>query len=258
MANVRIRDLKAKIEKADKGQYYISLSRKDGKFKSSHVKVSGAEKMFEKDPEYIYVRPLRHAGNREDLQAFLIGAGFDATQVNTYLQDSYSASNFEKMQKEYLKEVSKLPSSAPRARIQRAAVTMDQIISIGKKLEDFKVETKSARSPVPCSPRASAGGKADLKSRLAALTEDKVLDITQFDPTRKVGFKSIPRPVRGMKKSVGNTVDLKRIVYDFSNPVENGIAALVFLGFSEEKATKVMRDPNHTKPVDLSTIAIKH
>jgi hypothetical protein len=261
MATARIRDLKVKIDKADKGHYYINVSQKDGKFKTTHVKLSGAEKMFSKDSDFVYVRPLRHAGNNKEVHAYLVGAGFDEAQVKKYMTDSYTANNFTKMINEYNREMARAPQPAPKAKQERIAVSMDYILSTSKALEGFKLEAKpKATTPTPHTPKPNAaGGKADLKTRLSSLGEEKVLDLSSFDAEKKVGIKTIKRPtVKSSKHAVGNTVDLKRIFYDFSKSVDAGIAALVFLGYNQEKATKIMRDPNHTKAADLSSVALKH
>jgi hypothetical protein len=261
MSTVRIRDLKTKVEKADRGHYYIQLHRKDGKFKTSHIKITGAEKMFQKDPHFVYVRPLRHAGNSSDIHDFLVGAGFDESQVKKYMKDSYSVSNFISMLNEYNREVSKIPSLPPKAKQERAKVTMQHILNLGKSMEGFKLESAPARasSPVPSTPKLSTGGgKADLKGRLSTLDEDKVLEITNFNSEKKSGLKTIKKPIKGSKHAIGNTTDLKKIYYDFAQPVDNGIAALVYFGINQEKANKIMRDPAHSKYNDLSNIAVKH
>jgi hypothetical protein len=259
MSTVRIRDLKVKVDKADKGHYYIQIVNRDGKFRSSHVKLSGAENMFSKNSDYVYVRPLRYAGTHKDVHDYLISAGFDEAQVKKYMQDSYTAHNFIKMLNEYNREMSKIPVAPPRERLERAKVSMDYIISCSKPLSEFKLEhPNKASSPIPSTPKINAaGGKADLKTRLAALTEDKVIDITHFDSEKKKGIKTIRRPTKGTKHAVGNTNDLKRVFYDFATPIANGVAALVFLGFSQEKATKIMND-SHAKHTDLSSVAVKH
>jgi hypothetical protein len=260
MSTVRIRDLKVKVEKADKGHYYIQVQGRDGKFKTSHVKLSGAENMFAKNSDYVYVRPLRHSGSHQDVHDYLVNAGFDEAQVKKYMADSYTAKNFIKMLNEYNREMSKIPQAPPRERLERAKISMDYIISCSKPLSDFKLESSNkASSPVPMTPKiTAAGGKADLKMRLAGLTEDKVLEISNFEAEKKKGLKTINRPTKTTTKhAVGGTNDLKRIFFDFSKPIENGINALVFLGFSQEKAKKIMNDA-HSKHNDLSNIAVKH
>lgn len=253
--NNRVHDLKSKIEKADKGHYYLSVLRKGDDFKTAQVKLRGAIRMFDKDRDFIYVRPLRLAGHRSEIHAFLSSSGFDDKQIKTYLDDAYTNSNFEKMYSEYEKEIAKIPSAVRKTR----TTSINQIVSLKKSLEGFKLESKnSVRSPVPGTPKLSAaGGKADLKTRLSLLRDDKVMEITSFDSIKKNGIKTINKPIKGTKQAVGNTQDLKRIYYDFAKPIENGVAALVHLGFSQEKATKIMKDPSHTKS-DLSSIALKH
>jgi len=262
MATVRIGDLAAKIKKADAGHYYINIFQKDGKFKSTHIKLTGAEKMFQKDPHFVYVRSIRHAGNRTDLHAYLTAAGFKESDIKAHLNDSYTNDNFAKMQKEYQKELGKAPVMSPRAKVSRQDLSTDYILRLGKAMEGFKFENKPrATSPVPVTPKpAATGGKMDLKTRLSSLSEDKVLDISSFDAEKKSGIKTVKKPTKSLnRKNVGNTADLKKIYFDFSKPVENGIAALVFLGFTQERATKIMRDPSHTRGTDLNAFAVgKH
>ena len=262
MATIRIGDLAAKIKKADAGHYYISVAKKDGKFRTSQVKLTGAEKMFLKDSNFIYVRSIRHAGNRQDLREYLMAAGFKDSDIDTYLNDCYSPENISRLSKDYHKEVAKIPSvaSPTRAKSPRPNMSKDEIFSLGKSLEKFKFENKPRpTSPVPTTPKLSATGKSDLKTRLSGLSEDKVLDISGFNIEKKNGIKTITRPTKvGSKHSVGNTNDLKKIFFDFSKPVENGIAALVSLGFTQERASKVMNAPHNTKWNDLKSIAIKH
>lgn len=256
MSTVRIRDLKTKVEKADRGHYYIQVVKRDGKFKFSHVKLSSAETMFGKNPDFVYVRPLRHAGSHADVHEYLSFAGFEDSQIKKYMNDCYTAKNFVKMLNEYNREMSKIPVVPQR---ERTKVSMDYIISCSKPLNEFKIEqANKASSPVPATPKiTAAGGKADLKTRLAALTDDKVIDITSFDADKKKGIKTIRRPLKGTKHAVGNTNDLKRVYYDFSTPISNGVAALVFLGFNQEKANKIMND-SHAKHTDLSSVAVKN
>jgi hypothetical protein len=259
MSTVRIRDLKTKIEKADRGHYYIQVVNRDGKFKTSHVRLGSAENMFTKHSDYVYVRPLRHSGSHTDVHSYLSFAGFDETQIKKYMNDSYTSKNFIKMLNEYNREMSKIPVAPRRERMESSKISMDYIISYSKPLSEFKMDHHNkASSPVPSTPKITAGGgKVDMKTRLASLTDDKVIDITQFDTEKKKGIKTIRRPSKGTKHAVGNTNDLKRVFYDFSTPLTNGINALVFLGFNQEKATKIMND-SHVKHTDLSSMAVKN
>lgn len=258
MSNIRNRDLKIKIEKANAGHYYINVINENGKFRFSHVKLTGAERMFDKDPNFAYCRPLRHAGNRDDLHAFFVSIGSKESEIKSYLSDSYSSSNFVKMINEYNREVAKMPSNAPKEKRARTTLSLDYIISTSKDLDAIKEEHK-AMTPTPRSPKpAAGGGKQDLKTRITSLDPEKVLDITSFDPVKKTGIKTITKPARGTKHSVGTSAILKRVYYDFSKPVDNGIAALVFLKYNAEKAAKAMNDPAHLKSVDLGSVALKH
>lgn len=259
MSNIRNRDLKSKIEKANAGHYYINVINNGDKFKFSHIKLTGAERMFDKDPNFVYCRPLRHAGNRDDLHAFFVSIGSKESEIKTYLNDSYSASNFVKMINEYNREIAKMPSNAHKEKLARTALSLDYIISTSKDLEAIKEEYKTrATTPVPRSPKPAAnGGKQDLKTRISSLDTDKVIDITNFDPEKKTGIKTIKKPARGTKHAVGNSAILKHVYYDFSKPVENGIAALIFLKYNAEKAAKAMNDPSHLKSIDLGAVALK-
>jgi hypothetical protein len=258
MSNFRNQDLKVKIEKANVGHYYINVIRNGDKFRFTHVKLTGAERMFDKDPNFVYCRPLRHSGNRDDLHAFFSSIGSKESEIKSYLTDGYSATNFVKMINEYNREVAKMPSNEPKEKRARTTLSLEYIISTKKSLEAIK-EEKKAMTPTPRSPKPSAnGGKQDLKTRIASLEPEKVLDITNFDLEKKTGIKTVNKPARGTKHAIGTSALLKRIYYDFSKPVANGVAALIFLKFNAEKAEKIMNDPSHLKSMDLGSVALKH
>ena len=107
-------------------------------------------------------------------------------------------------------------------------------------------------------PKASAvGGKKTLQMRLEELRQNEVLDITSFNPSTKKGLKRMKYTSKSKKHPVGTSGDLKRIVYDFTKPLEIGILALIFLGFKKDKATKIMEDPMHTSSHDPSLISVE-
>jgi hypothetical protein len=258
MSNIQNRDLKSKIEKANLGHYYINVARSGDKFKFTHIKLTGAEKMFDRDSNFVYCRPLRHSGNREVLKEYFLSIGSKESDIKTYLSDIYAANNFVKMINEYNREIAKMPPTTHKEKIKQTKLTLDFIISSGKQLKELREENARAPTPVARSPTAAAsGGPQNLKTRVNSLEEDKVLDITGFNPEKNNGIKTIKKPSRGNKMAVGNTPILKRVYYDFTKPVENGIAALIFLKFNKEKAVKIMNESAQTHKISLDAVAIK-
>jgi len=258
MSHIRSRDLKTKIDKASVGHYYINVLRNGDKFRFTHIKLTGAERMLEKDPNFLYCRPLRHSGNRDDVMAYFLSIGSKESDMKAYLADCYSATNFIKMINEYNREVAKMPSNEHKEKLARTTLSLDEIIASGKQLIIFKEENARVSTPVARSPTPAAnGGRQNLKSRVVSLPEDKVLDITSFNPEKKTGIKTVKKPNRGHKQSVGNSAILKKVYFDFTKPIENGIEALVFLKYNREKAEKIMQDALAARKIDLDTVALK-
>jgi hypothetical protein len=215
--------------------------------------------MWEKDNDFIYVPKLRHAGNYDTLLEYFVNKNYDEEKTKEFLSDAYTIDNYQILSDKLQQEIDRIPGTAKIKQCRRPDISTSSIISWGRTLKGHNFDEKiKLSSPIPVTPKASAlGGKKDLKVRLERINEGEVLNITDFNPLTKKGIKKMKKPVKQTTKApVGSTGDLKRIYYDFAKPIENGINALIFLGFKRDKAEKIMSDPIHTSPADISSIIV--
>jgi hypothetical protein len=256
MAAPQVQDFFARITKAKEGNYYLYVTLKDGKYRtSSHLKISGAEKMFAKHSDFIYSPDLHHCGVRADVLNYLKSLKtitFDESQLNDYLKKSYCAGASPSIKSKLDAEIA--ASAATTKTISRDQITNSFIINLKPALASIK-KTKPP-TPVPMTPKPVAPKESlkTLKGRIADLPADKVLDLTNYDAEKKKGVKPIVRSPKGTKRPLGNTGDLSRIVFDFSKDKSIAVAALEHFGYSHEKATKIVNDASKaaTAPVDIS------
>jgi hypothetical protein len=262
MASIKDSTIESRIKLAHDGHYYIKVCKLPGdilKFKTTHISIKGNQKMWEKDNDFIYVPKLRHAGNYETLLEYFLSKNYDEEKTKEFLSDAYTIDNYQSLSDKLQQEIDKIPENTKVKQCRRSDISVSSIISWGKALKGYDFDGKiKPTSPIPVTPRPSAlGGKKDLKVRLERINEGEVLNITDFNPLTKGGIKKMKKPVKQTTKApVGTTGELKRIYYDFAKPVENGIAALVFLGFKRDKAEKIMNDPIHTSPADIESIVV--
>jgi hypothetical protein len=261
MSSYRDSNLESKIKLASEGHYYIKVVKNNDKFTYTHVSIKGNQKMWEKDNDFIYVPKLRHAGRYDILLEYFVSKNYDEEKTKEYLNESYTIDNYQSLDQQIKTEIAKIPENNKIKQSRCADLSSSSIISLGKSLKEYDFDEKiKPSSPIPVTPRASAiGGKRDLKMRLEKIRDDEVLNITTFNSKTKKGIKKMKKPYKQSTKApVSNIGDLKRLYYDFSHPVENGIEALVFLGFKRDKAEKIMNDPVHTSSVDPSSLTINH
>jgi len=250
---------KSKVEKAAEGHYYIHVFRKDGKLRTSHIKLSGYRQMFVKDPEFIYAYSLRHAGRMPELVEYMTSLGFEDSAVRTYLQDAYNASNADRMAGDIHAELSSVP--VVRKEVKKT-MSLDEIISLKPLLDAARVSASGAKTadeiPAPSTPKATTTrSRTDLKSRVDALEEDKVLDISHYDSVRNNGIKTVKRTVKGVRRPLAASGNLSRVVFDFGRDVEIAVAALVSMGMTNEAARSSMTAAQSVKSGgDLSKVAI--
>jgi hypothetical protein len=244
-----------KIQKAADGHYYIHVFRKDGSLKTSHIKLTGFKQMFEKDPEFMYVFSLRHAGKASDLLEYMTRLGFAESDVRTYMQDSYTAANATSMSANISTELNSIPVVKKES---KRKVSLDEIIALKPHLDSLRsVKAAPEEMPAPSTPKATASrSKTDLKSRLDALDEGKVLDITHYDASKNNGIKTSKRTVKGSRRPLAASGDLNRVVFDFEKSVDVALAALVSMGMTETQAKHAMSAAQVSKPASLAKIAI--
>jgi hypothetical protein len=255
MSSASEQSFKTKLDKAVEGHYYIHVFRKDGKLKTSHIKLSGYRQMFVKDPEFMYVFSLRHAGKSADLLEHMTNLGFAEADVRTYLKDSYTASNYVSLEADIQAELGLVPSVKKEP---KRAVSLSEIIGLKPLLDTVRSsapKTGADDMPAPSTPK-NPRNKTDLKSRLDGLEEDKVLDISGFDTTKGKGIKTTKRTIKGTRRALAATGDLNRVVFDFEKSVDVAIAALVSMGMTETQAKNAMTSAQKAKPASLAKIAI--
>jgi hypothetical protein len=246
MSSSRVEALQTKIQKASEGHYYIHVSRKDGKIKTSHIKLSGCDQMFKKDPAFMYVSSLRHAGCSTDLIEYLVDNGCDDAQVRGYLADAYTATNVHHRNAEITAEINGMPSVKKE---KKDVVALGDIAKLRSVLEGFKVASGKTKEEEPkmVTPKVRTS-RTDLASRLSGLEEDKVLDISNFDTNKNTGVKTTKRTTKGSRRPLAATGDLNKVVFDFNKSTDVAVAALVSMGFTVEKATSVMDAAQVSKP----------
>lgn len=246
--------LRNKIEKAVEGHYYIHVFRKDGKLKTSHIKLSGADLMFKKDVTFMYVRSIRHAGRQDDLQEYLKENGVDASQAATVMSDCYTAHNAVAHESEIKAEIDNIPSSN---KVKRDPVPLSTIIGMQSLLEGYKANMKAKKeSPTEYSTPKVRNTRNDLKSRLENLEEGKVLDISKYDPSKGTGVKTTKATSKGSRRPICASAELNRVVFDFSLDTNIAINALVSMGYTADRASAIISAAQTTKPVDISKIAV--
>lgn len=258
MSASRAQDFKSRLEKATVGNYYVCVAKKDGKFRTTQLRISGAEKMFIKNPEFIYCNPLRICGVRSEVHEYLVSPPyrFEETQVQNFLKNSYSASSNAAQKAEMNDEIARI--SASRSSM-KTNLTLDNIINIAKAVgENKKIHPTT---PVPSTPKPAPPkiGPKDLKARVAALPKEKVIDFSSYNPEKKVGIKAVNASSRSSKHplAASEKSDLHRVVFDFSKDKSIAIAALMSFGYSEEKATTIVNTAAKaaTSSADLTKVA---
>jgi ribosomal protein L7/L12 len=249
---------KNKITKADAGHYYIHVFKKDGAIKTSHIKLSGYKQMFEKNPQFMYVYSLRHAGVETDLVEYLTKSGFtNSDELRTLLRDSYTSLNASMMTNQIETEIAHIPVT--KKDDKKKSVSLQYIISLKEVLDNTKSQVKRAAvDDAPAAPSTpKTRSKADLDSRLDDLPEDKVLDITHYDPITDIGIKTAKRTVKGSRRPLAAAGKMSRIVCDFSKKgADNAEKALVSLGMTKDAARNAVSAAQSSKTASLSRIAI--
>lgn len=254
MATSTEQALRTKIEKAVEGHYYIHVFRKDGKLKTSHIKLSGADLMFKKDVTFMYLRSIRHAGRQDDLTEYLRENGVDSSQISSVMADCYTAHNLAAHEAEVKAEIDNIPASN---KVKRDPVSLSTIIGMQSLLEGYKANVKAKKeSPAEYSTPKVRTARNDLKSRLENLEEGKVLDISQFDPAKGTGVKTTKLTSKGSRRPICASTELSRVVFDFSRDTNIAINALVSMGYSAERASAIISAAQTTKPVDITKIAV--
>jgi hypothetical protein len=247
-----------KVQKATQGHYYIHVSKDtEGNFKTSNIKLSGFRQMFEKNPQFIYTHSLRCAGTESTILEYLTSLGYSDKDVRTYLKDSYTATNVNTRLGDIETEISSIPV-APKE--ERKSISLDDIIRLRPLLDSVKtVSTGKTAENGSSAEMTSFKSKArtDLNSRLEALEDDKVLDITHFDTAKGKGVKTTKRTVNGSRRPLASAGSLNRVVFDFSKGTDIAVQALVSMGMTLGAAeTAVSTAAAAAKTLSLDKVAV--
>ncbi len=255
MSSSRADNLSTKVQKAKDGHYYIHVSKKDDKFRTSHIKLTGFEQFFRKDSTFVYARSIRLAGKTADLTEYLGTMGYAASDIQGHLSNSYTGANAESKLAEIEAEINAIPSNKKE---KREIPTLDEIIGLKTAIEGFKpsVALKAAKEAVPemVPLKVRSSSRSDLASRLTSLEDDKVMDITSYDPSKNTGIKTVKRPKSGPRRALSSNGVLNKVVFDFTKPTDVVVSFLMSLGHSKDEAVMILAAAESVKPV-LPTVA---
>lgn len=265
MAATKELHLKNKIEKAAASHSYIHVIKKDGKFHTTSIKLSGCLRMFNKDPDFLYIYSVRHAGHLPDIVDYFVENGFaDDDKLTEYLNQHYSAYNFEENRLRIQEEIEEIPKAE---KVEIPDVSFTDMKQMKKSLVGVRhifakaVKGDSSSPPTPTTPVTPKGKglKLDTRSRLETLEEGRALDVTGYNVVKGTGIKTIKRTTTGktLKRPLSSTGDLSKIYFDFSKAGNDvAIAALIHLGFSSENARIAVEAAQVNRSCDISTIVL--
>ena len=231
-------DFQTRHAKAVASNSYIHVFKKDGKFRTGTLKITGAEKMFEKNPNFVYSSELRHCGVRSDLEEYLSSyCGF--SNYEAYLKNAYCVTCSSSLKKAMNDEITAILNSPSKKVLSKNEISVDYISKIASAMSHTK-KLKPA-TPSPMSPK-SAPKKVNktFKERIAELPEGKVLDLSGFNVEKNRGIKVTGHSSRSTKRRLANTGDLNRVIFDFTKDKSIAVSALRSLGVNEEKATNIV------------------
>ncbi len=189
----------AAADRARAANKYIKVGGNGG-----YLTVSGAEKMFQKYPDFIYLPAQRIAGNLNDVKQVLAKYQFD---LNTLLPNAITAQNYKTtMAKVFQNEL----NDYDRGRTQTGTRAAKNAKPARYGLRDLEwmvnglsqvqfipkpVASKSGKSPQPGQGQVrktgTRGTRKTLAERLAdAESKGKVLDVSNMDQIRLVALPS--------------------------------------------------------------------
>lgn len=235
----------AKQKQALAGHYYIKIGDKRG-----HLRLTGAVKMWQKEPRFVYVPDLRVAGTPGDIEVAFEAMGYPASDIRARIARGYTAASAGTAAFE-----SEVEAAKAATKREKVVVAEADISAYAKMVEEAKPEgrargrsksprkarspkskSKSPRKAKSKSPRkarkTSPKNKREAKSlavKLGDLHEGKVMDVSKLLKDGH-GAKTIGAPAGDRSKKV--MVPGYRMVSDNLRGVKNashllGDAALV-------------------------------
>lgn len=253
---------RTKVEDAANGNYYMQVVKKGEMFKIAKVKLSNYINKMSEDNDYIYISSHRLCGNKEQVQSYLKFLGCKEDDIATCIENSYNVSNYEKYTPEIEAEIASIPKNTKKS---KTALTYEQLVALGEVFKSSKnnvSEESSEGTPIPGTPsRTKAFHQEDMKTKLYNLPDGVALDITFFKPSTKTGARKVKRTQKGTQRSLGSTLELNRIVFDFEFDSAVAVKFLQEIGKTEEEAIEIVETAKHFKPspveVNLLAIAVK-
>jgi hypothetical protein len=169
--------------KARQQHYYVKA---DG---SGKLKLSGAERMFEKNPSIVYVPLLNVVGTVDDIISLLAESGYDRGDVDRLIASAYTASNYKgQLKAQYDDEVDKAKVYGHQSTIAKNNTpykyTLSQPLLDGL-YNDMKTATGAVAKTAGTSGTAAtgAGRKGKTKSlgeRMQGLKQGQFMDVSNY------------------------------------------------------------------------------
>jgi hypothetical protein len=250
-----------KVEAAANGNYYIQVVKKEDEFKFSNVKISSYIRKMSDDNDYIYISSHRLSGNIEHVKDYLKFLGCKEGDIETCLSNSYNVGNYEEKTPDIEAEISSIPKKDSK---KKAALTYEELLLAGQTLKTAKNSEKdhiSEGKPIPGTPLKKKKLEESLLDKLYNLPDGMALDITFFKPSTQTGVKKVRRTKNGAQRSLGSTLELDRLVFDFEFDSTVAVKFLQAIGKSDEEATEIVEKAKHFKPsvpeINLLSVGVK-
>ena len=188
--------------------------------KKGPLVIGGAEKKMEEDSSFMYVPRFRVAGPEDDIRKFLKEKqktdDLDDKAVKDALKGAYTKSSLEKksIREAFSQEVEDANEARAASTSTKAEMREVNLMVLVGLVKQYKEQKKND----PASVKVVAKTNVDIKSKLASLTDGKVLDVTNMKrkgtDTKKVAFKDGGKKKR-LSQQEGDT--LYNVVYDPNN-----------------------------------------
>jgi hypothetical protein len=245
----------SKVQSAVNGYTYVQIVKKDGKFKSSMVKLSGYVNTMSKDPNYIYIPKYRHSGNKDDLIEYLCNVGFEESIVLSEIENAYTINNYEENLEKIDNEI--LISNEAR-KVKSKFSSLEEVIQSGQLLKNKKISDKTSEEMSdyrsPRTPKVKQPA-VNIRQRLENIDDYKFLDISLYNPVTRAGVNTCKSAARGTRRYLSDEGELNRVIFDFTRDPKIAVQFLIHNGYKEEDANEIVEKANNVQlATDLSKI----
>ncbi len=161
--------------------------------------ITGALKYFQNHKNFVYLPQYRLAGDRDELQSYLMKNGLSLEQTKEVLSQSYNAQSIESTMKEYydeeLKQYKNSKSQQPEA---HTTLKFDQVIKDINECASYARETlsnerKNATTQRKSGDKTSGGRTSGGKQKRSKSTKSKTNDTSKRNVQSLVDkYKSLP------------------------------------------------------------------